>query len=216
MSREIAILDFIQKHTKSEGMDHAMKLVTRLGNYGILYLTETAALIAHPKTRKKGFAMWASLGIEAFFCNVLIKPLGARMRPYMKNVDVDLLIEKPWDHSFPSGHAGASFTVFSSLLFNHDPLAAPAFVQAVLTSFSRLYLYVHYPSDVVAGAGLGMLSGYLGDKLVNKYYDRARAFFHRLFTSGTLPRPRHRGTYAVRYAGLAASAGTTSKKDSGD
>ena len=95
-------------------------------------------------------------------CNVLLKPLVARPRPYTHRPDIILLIKKLRDYSFPSGHAAASFAAASALAFSYCRHWRPAVVLAVLISLSRLYLYVHYPSDVLCGALLGILCGLIG------------------------------------------------------
>jgi membrane-associated phospholipid phosphatase len=176
MSKEIAILDFIQKHTRSRQMDRLMTAVSKANNYGAVWLSTSIALAAIPKTRKTGLGMFASLGVEFTLCNIILKPLGDRIRPYDKAEDENhikehLLIDEPWDQSFPSGHTGASFAIASSLFFNHNIAWKPVGVIACTTGFSRMYLYVHYLTDVLGGVGVGIFSGYAGTKLVNSIYD---------------------------------------------
>lgn len=142
-----------------------MPVITRLGNSGIFWILLAIALLLIPKTRKLGFTMAAALLMDVLLCNGIIKPLVARIRPFDLNTAVKLIIAKPTDYSFPSGHAAASFAATSALYFRRSKLWIPAFLLALLISFSRLYLYVHYPSDVLAGIALGILLGYLA-KLV--------------------------------------------------
>ena len=110
--------------------------------------------------------MAVSLLIEVLFCNLIIKTLVARVRPYDVNTAIELLIKAPTDFSFPSGHTGASFAASSGLYFAKNRLWIPAVILSVLIAFSRLYLYVHYPTDVLAGAFLGIISGWLGSLIV--------------------------------------------------
>lgn len=113
--------------------------------------------------------MAAALILDVILCNGIIKNAVARMRPYDRNPVVELLIQKPDDYSFPSGHTAASFAAMSALYFGGERyLWKPALVLAVLMAFSRLYLYVHYPTDVLAGAFLGVLCGYLGNRVVQR------------------------------------------------
>lgn len=175
MSREIEILDFIQKHTKSRKMDKAMKAVSAINNYGIFWIATSLTMAAVPKTRRHGLGMCASLGLESLLCNVVMKPMADRVRPYLKNSDIQLLVDEPWDTSFPSGHTGASFACASSLAFNHSKAWIPAGILACATGFSRMYLYVHYLSDVLGGVGLGIFCGYTGTKFANKVYDRHKS-----------------------------------------
>lgn len=160
------ILDFIQSHLRCGFLDMAMPLITRLGDGGILWILSALLLLLFPKTRKTGAAVAAALVLEALFCNLMLKPLVARTRPYDINTAVQLLIAAPIDFSFPSGHTGASFAAVSALFFRKNRLWIPAVVFALLIGFSRLYLYVHYPTDVLAGVVIGILFGWLGSLLV--------------------------------------------------
>ncbi len=110
--------------------------------------------------------MAVSLGLELLCCNVILKPLVARIRPCDVDSAVLLLIPHPGGFSFPSGHTGASFAAASALFFSRNKFGVFAFVVAALIGFSRLYLYVHYPSDVLAGALIGIMLGWLGNILV--------------------------------------------------
>ena len=110
--------------------------------------------------------MAVSLLLEVLCCNVILKPLVARVRPFDVNTAVQLLIARPTDFSFPSGHTGASFAVVSALYFSKNRLWMPSLILAMLIAFSRLYLYVHYPSDVLAGALIGIMAGWFGYALI--------------------------------------------------
>lgn len=168
------ILDFIQSHLRCGFLDMAMPLITKLGDAGILWILSALLLLLFPKTRRTGAVMAASLALEALFCNLLLKPLVARIRPYDINTTVQLLIARPMDFSFPSGHAGASFAAASALFYSKDRLWIPAVILASLIGFSRLYLYVHYPTDVLAGIVIGILFGWLGSMLVRAIEGRWR------------------------------------------
>lgn len=168
ISFEFAILDFIQNHLRSDIGDVLMPLITKLGNTGMIWIVLTVILLLIPKFRNIGFALAVSLVLDAICCNVILKPWVARIRPCDVNTAVHLLIARPTDYSFPSGHAAASFTAVSALYFSHSRLWIPSLVLALLIAFSRLYLYVHYPTDVLAGSMLGMMLGALGFAL-SKY-----------------------------------------------
>lgn len=165
---EIGILDFIQEHLRTGFGDLFMSRITVLGDGGILWIALTLVLLLIPKTRRVGLCCAVSLLIDLALCNGLIKNLVARTRPYVVNPDVVLLIPKPGEYSFPSGHAAASFTAVGALYFNRSRLWIPACVLAVIIGYSRLYLYVHYPTDVLFGAAFGILFGFLGTLLVRK------------------------------------------------
>ena len=161
---EIHILDMIQNLRTPIG-DVVVPLITRLGDAGIIWIILTVLLLIIPKTRKTGVIMMAALLVDVLLCNVLIKNLVARTRPFDVNTAVQLLVAKPQDYSFPSGHTAASFA--SALyLAGEKKMWKAALVLAVLIALSRLYLYVHYPTDIIGGVIFGSLSGYLGYKIV--------------------------------------------------
>lgn len=168
---EIQVLDFIRAQFGSAFGDLIMPYITCLGNAGILWIIVTLLLLIVPRTRRVGVAVAISLVLEVVLCNLMIKPVVARTRPYEWNLDVPLLIKKPLDYSFPSGHTGVSFAVMGALLFQKSRLWIPAFILAVLIAFSRLYLYVHYPTDVMAGVALGMFTGFIGAWCSKKIYN---------------------------------------------
>lgn len=173
MGIEIQILDWIQSLRTPAG-DIFMPVITSLGNAGIIWILLAALLLIIPKTRKTGAVLAIALVLDVVLCNGIIKNLAARMRPYDRNPVVELLIHKPIDYSFPSGHTAASFAAVSALYFAGEKhMWKPVLVLAVLIAFSRLYLYVHYPTDVIGGAVLGILCGYLADKIAGKTIMRA-------------------------------------------
>lgn len=167
MSIEFKILDFIQTLHKPV-LDKIMVGVTKLGDVGIIWIILTAILLIIPKTRRTGGVMLVALVVQTVLCNVILKNLFARTRPYDVNTTVQLLVPKLHDFSFPSGHTSASFTAVSALYFSKDKLWKPALILACLIAVSRLYLYVHYPTDVLGGLLLGVLSGYIGYKIMEK------------------------------------------------
>ena len=120
-----------------------------------------------PRHRKAGAAVLAGLALEVVCCNLVLKPLVARVRPCDINTAVQLLIARPDDFSFPSGHTGVSFAAVSALCASGNRLWIPSLILAVLIAFSRLYLYVHYPTDVFAGVVIGVMAGWTGTKLVD-------------------------------------------------
>ena len=159
---EIHILDMIQNLRTPIG-DVVVPLITRLGDAGIIWIILTVLLLIIPKTRKTGVIMMAALLVDVLLCNVLIKNLVARTRPFDVNTAVQLLVAKPQDYSFPSGHTAASFASVTALyLAGEKKMWKAALVLAVLIALSRLYLYVHYPTDVLGGMLLGCLAGYAG------------------------------------------------------
>ena len=165
---EIRILDWIQSHLSNPWCDGFFSTVTHLGDGGIFWLILTAAFLVFPKTRKYGVVMAVSIALEVLCVNVLVKPLVARTRPYEIRQGIELLIQRPVDYSFPSGHTGISFAVVSALFFSRHKAWIPTFVLAFVIAFSRLYLYVHYLTDVLSGVVFGVIAGWVGAKVVNK------------------------------------------------
>lgn len=166
MNFDLEILEFIQNYLRNDVFDAIMPLITKLGDRGMIWIISSVLLLLFPGTRKAGAAVAASLILEALCCNVILKPFAARPRPFQVNTEVQLLIPPLLDYSFPSGHTGAAFAAASALFFMKSRLWIPALILSVLMGFTRLYLYVHYPSDVLAGALLGILSGWIGNRLI--------------------------------------------------
>ncbi|HJB76918.1 MAG TPA: phosphatase PAP2 family protein [Candidatus Oscillibacter avistercoris] len=161
-SFEFALLDWIQGNLRNPVMDLLMPAVTTLGNGGLIWIALAGILLLIPRYRKAGAAVLAGLALEVICCNLVLKPLIARVRPCDVNTAVQLLVARPDDFSFPSGHTGASFAAVTALYAGGNRLWIPALLLAALISFSRLYLYVHYPTDVLAGILLGAAAGWLG------------------------------------------------------
>ena len=166
---EIHILDMIQNLRTPIG-DVVVPLITRLGDAGIIWIILMVLLLIIPKTRKTGVIMMAALLVDVLLCNVFIKNLVARTRPFDVNTAVQLLVAKPRDYSFPSGHTAASFASVTALyLAGEKKMWKAALVLAVLIALSRLYLYVHYPTDIIGGVIFGSLSYICDIRLWNGY-----------------------------------------------
>ena len=168
MNIELSILDWLQTlHTPF--LDKIMVFITRLGDAGIIWIVLSIVLLLIPKTRKSGAVMVVALVVDVLLCNIVLKNLIARTRPYDVNTGVHLLVAKLHDYSFPSGHTAASFASVTALyLAGEKKLWKFALVLACLIAISRLYLYVHYPTDVLGGILIGVISGYLGYRKVLK------------------------------------------------
>ena len=152
---ELKILDWLQTIRTPIG-DALMCFITSLGNVGAIWIVLAVVLIAIPKTRKSGIIVAAALIIDAALCSGILKNVFCRIRPFDVNTAVQVLITKPRDFSFPSGHTSASFAAATALyLAKERKLFATTLVLACLIAFSRMYLYVHYPTDVLGGILLG-------------------------------------------------------------
>lgn len=138
-------------------LDKIMTVITTLGDAGIIWIVIAIALLFNKKTRKCGILMAISMLLGIIFGNGLLKNLIARPRPFSVDETIELLIERPTDYSFPSGHTLASFEAAVTIFLHSKKWGISAFIIAILIAFSRMYLFVHYPTDVLAGAILGTL-----------------------------------------------------------
>lgn len=152
------ILDWIQQHLKGGVLDVAMPLITALGNGGWLFLVLTGGLLLSKRYRQQGTTLGGALLLCLLVGNLLLKPLVGRIRPYDLVEGFELLVQPLRDYSFPSGHTMAA-TACAAVFWRYRRLfkgwSAVVLVGAVLMAFSRLYLYVHFPTDVLCGAALG-------------------------------------------------------------
>ena len=168
---DLPILDWIAEHLWCPFLDGVMPFVTHLGDGGILWIALAVILLCLPKYRKTGFAMSAALLMGLLICNLWLKPWIGRLRPFDYQLQcynrlIPLLIEAPTDYSFPSGHTIASFEAATVLLIRHKKWGIMAMVLAGPIAFSRLYLYVHYPTDVLSSIVLGTIIGIIAIFLV--------------------------------------------------
>ena len=165
---EFAILDWIQAHLRCGFLDAVLPAISRTANHGELWIILAVILLLIRGQRKYGASVACGLILDLVSCNIILKPLIGRIRPFAVNGLVELLIAAPTDASFPSGHTAASFAAVFALKTAGSPLWKPALAVALVIAFSRLYLYVHWPSDVLGGALLGAAVGWAGAKLVEK------------------------------------------------
>lgn len=164
---ELAFLNFLYAH-HMPFLDWLMKWVSFLGNAGWFWIVLTVILLMLPRYRDTGIKMAAALILCLLVGNVVLKPLIARVRPYDVSTMIELLIERLDDYSFPSGHTYSSFAAACVLVRQSRRLGIPALIVAFLIAFSRLYLYVHYPTDVIAGMLLGAATASFSVWLVDR------------------------------------------------
>lgn len=169
---DLPILEWIANNLRNPFLNFVMPIITMLGDAGIFWIACAVLFLVFPKTRKMGLTMGVSLLIGLLLCNVTLKPLIDRVRPYdySKEYMQYLMTSIHHDGSFPSGHTIASFEAATAICIYNKKLGTVALVLAVLIAFSRLYLFVHYPTDVLASVVLGTGIAFLGKFLVNKGY----------------------------------------------
>ena len=166
---ELTILNFIQEHMTNPVMDKVMVFITTLGDAGIIWIITALIMISCKKYRRTGITLAIGLILSLLIGNIILKPLVARTRPFEFTEKIRLLIETPHDFSFPSGHTLASFISATILLVKERKIGYCALTLAVLIAFSRLYLYVHFPTDVLASILLGTAIGWGSVKLSEKF-----------------------------------------------
>lgn len=153
-----AVLHFIQDTFQCGAMDFLMPKITALGNGGAVWIAGAAAMTISKKYRRYGIAMFAALAAGVLVGNVCLKHLFARPRPcWLENVS--LSISNPTDYSFPSGHTLSSVIGAFMLTAANRKFGLAVIPLAALIGFSRLYLHVHFPSDVLASVVIGILIG---------------------------------------------------------
>lgn len=163
------ILMYIIHNMHSHIMDKTMIIITFLGNMGAIWVVISLFLMINEKYRSIGFMILGALVLNLVLGDVILKNLVKRTRPFIYMTQVQILIPKPLSYSFPSGHTSAAFASAGILIKHFQKYTLEVIVLASLIAFSRLYLYIHYPSDVLAGVILGILSSkitmYLFDKV---------------------------------------------------
>lgn len=170
---EFHILYFLQElHTP--WLDRVMVAATGLGEVGWFWILLGVILFCFKKTRRVGLAVLLSLAAGFLIGNLALKNLVARPRPCWIDPGVALLVNNPSDYSFPSGHTLASFESAFSILLVNRRWGLAALCPALLISFSRLYLFVHFPTDVLAGAVLGIAIALAVKCLLDRYLLKLR------------------------------------------
>ena len=180
VSFDLPILDWIAANIWCPALDVAMPIITVLGDAGIFWIAVSVLFMIMKKYRKTGIGMMLALMMGLLICNIWLKPTIARIRPYDFQMEyfmkeIPLLAGAMHDFSFPSGHTIASFEAAVVIALNHKKLGIGALILASLIAFSRLYLYVHYPTDVICSIVLGTAFAFLGNFLAAKIMDKLPA-----------------------------------------
>lgn len=172
---DISILLYIQEHIRKEWMNGFWRAITFLGDGGWFWILLAVVLLIMKKTRKAGASAAIALAIGALITNVCLKNMVARVRPYDTYSALIPIVKRPIDWSFPSGHTCASFaSAFVYFRLLPKKYGIPALVLACMIAFSRLYLGVHYPTDVLAGFLIGLLASVLAVWMVRRFYDHKK------------------------------------------
>ncbi|MBO5372212.1 MAG: phosphatase PAP2 family protein [Lachnospiraceae bacterium] len=163
------ILLWIQEYVRADWLNPIVNFITNLGNAGWFWLLLLAAMLFFKKTRKTGITGLIAMLIGFIITNVCLKNLVARVRPYEVIEGLEYITKTPSDWSFPSGHSTASMAA-SVVLFCKLPkkYGVPVLVLGILISLSRLYVGVHYPTDVIVGMLVGWFGAFMAMKIMSK------------------------------------------------
>lgn len=166
------ILIFIQENLRFDWLTEPTVFVSHLGDHGKIWIILCLILLLFKRTRKAGFCGLIALLINLLITNVTLKPMIGRVRPYEQFNDLLLLLEKQKDFSFPSGHTSSSFAA-AWAIFQMDRdgvkrkiLGMAVMFLAIWIAWSRLYVAVHFPTDVLAGALIGIFSAWAAGKII--------------------------------------------------
>ena len=181
---DVSFLDWVYNYVRNDVLSAFFSFVTHFGDAGIFWILLSVILMIPKKTRTWGFAVFSALLMGVIVGNGIIKPLVARIRPYdlydkVHGTEgfIDTIVKKPNDFSFPSGHTQASFAAATAIVLNSKKWGAPALILAAFVGLSRIYLYIHYPSDVIAGMLFGILWGFLSVCLIRFLTKKFPVFF---------------------------------------
>lgn len=156
---DFSILYWIQDNLRCVVLDFLMPLFSHIQEAGIIWILISVALICFKKTRYCGFAILLAMGIDTLITEFAVKNIICRVRPCNIDFSVNMLVERPDSYGFPSNHTASAFAAAVALLctLKKKKWAILGFILSVMISFSRLYVFVHFPSDVIVGAIVGSL-----------------------------------------------------------
>ena len=179
-SLDEAALRWIALNLRAEWLNPVAVFYTSLGNGGWIFIAASVVLLFFYKTRKAGVSSLTAMLLGLVVTNLTVKPLVARLRPWVIMEDFTVLITSSDPNSFPSGHTCAAFAFAAALIavLPQKWAKAAALIAAALMGFSRLYVGVHFPSDVLVGALIGVICGFVGAwiaKSIIRWFDGRKA-----------------------------------------
>ena len=152
---DFEILFFIKDHVRNSFLDVIVPFYTNLGDDGIIWIAVGLIMLIPKKTRKCGIMVLAALLVMLVVNNIILKNLIARPRPCATYPELVELVHIPTSYSFPSGHTVSAMAVAFTILTQHKKLGIVAVIMAFLMGLSRLYVGVHFPTDVYGGIIVG-------------------------------------------------------------
>lgn len=170
MPFDFEILYFIQEHIVTPALSHIMIFASTLGEYGFIWVLTAVILIFFKKTRACGALILCSLVFCLVTGEFITKNLVCRVRPCYQDITINMLVNRPDSYSFPSGHTASSFTSASTIFYFNKKAGGLALALASIIAFSRMYLFVHFPTDVFAGALWGIVGSVIVLLIYKKYF----------------------------------------------
>ncbi len=169
LNLDIGFLLFLQDVVRNPILNKIMVFITTLGDEGYIWIAAAILLLIPKKTRKIGLMCGVALLAHLVLNNELLKNIVQRPRPFATFPELSIIVSQPGQFSFPSGHTSSSFAA-AAVMYRYLPRRAgvPAMILAALIGFSRLYVGVHYPTDVLVGAAVGILCSYIAQWIVEK------------------------------------------------
>lgn len=164
------LLLWIQENLRFGWLNPVMRFITGLGNGGIFWIGLIVIMFFFKATRKIAVCCAISMILTLISVNLVLKPLFARTRPYVLLEGLQILVKQPGDHSFPSGHSAHALAC-SWVLFRltRKKYGLPLLILGILIALSRLYVGVHFPTDVIAGCAMGVIMAQLAIWLCRKF-----------------------------------------------
>lgn len=171
LTLDYEILAWLAQHARCEALTALARALTFLGDHGAVWIALGLLLLARPKTRRWGAAVLAALALCAALSEFGFKFLVQRERPFLQYAELTPLIPPPAGFSFPSSHTATGFACATALFCMKKPAGCAAYALAALIGLSRLYVCVHFPTDVLAGAVLGLAVGAVTAAAVRRIAD---------------------------------------------
>ncbi|MGI6168116.1 MAG: phosphatase PAP2 family protein [Christensenellales bacterium] len=170
---ELSLLNSLQPLLRYSILDQSMLIISHITDAGLIWVAVAAACLFAKKTRRLGLTLLAALLLSYYVSDHILKPLIQRPRPFALNQSALLPAAAPSSFSFPSTHACSSFAAATAIALSNRKVGIFAYVFSALVGFSRIYLYLHYPSDIIAGAGLGIVCGWLAATILQRFFPQS-------------------------------------------
>lgn len=158
---DTVVIEFIQNNLHNSSMDKIMIFITKLADKGFIWILIGLGLLINRKYRKVGFMVLGAVMLGAIIGEGILKNIIQRDRPFISIEGIELLIKAPTTYSFPSGHTTSSFAAAGVIAINFKNKSSYIFILAILIGFSRIYLGVHFPTDIITGIILGICCSYV-------------------------------------------------------